>query len=327
MSARAYSVVTAYRASNLVYEIAIHAPPGIWVIPDNVCPAVPLALACAGAELRFVDIDAETLCLDTRKVADLAKAENIAGVVYVRTYGANTPAQNDLAELRKTLPKAVLIDDRCIGVPQTDTPENNGAADVVLFSTGYGKVLDLGGGAYGFFKTDMGFKLGGRTLSSQAFEDLLSQSNAAMKTGNPVLAGFDFTAPAFSTEECPSFQGWSNLSQSITNQLPDRLTHKAQLNAIYAEGLSEFAPLADSYLNWRFHIFVQNPTQTVAALFGAGLFASKHYAPVSRLWGVSSGQVAQKTAKNIINLFNDQHFAAKQARQAVRIIKKVGKPL
>lgn len=327
MSAAAYSVVTAHRASDLIYEIARQAPQGIWIVPNNVCPAVPLALTCAEADLRFVDIDPKTLCLGKDKVAELAKTEAIAGVVYVRTYGANTAAKNDLDDIRKTLPNAVLIDDLCIGVPQTELPENAGAADVILFSTGYGKVLDLGGGAYGFFKNDMGFKIGGRTLAPQAFEDLLAQSNAAIKTGEPVFANFDFTAPKLSTKDNPPAQDWLELSQLISNQLPDKLAHKTKLNAIYAEGLAEFTPLADGYHNWRYHIIVQNPAQTVAALFRAGLYASSHYAPVSRLWGVKSGLVTQKTAKNIINLFNDQHFTAKQARQAVGIINEIGAPL
>jgi len=327
MSASPYSVITAHRASNLIYEIALQAPKGIWVVPDNVCPAVPLALACAGADLRFVDIDAETLCLDTGMVAQLAKAERVVGVVYVRTFGVDTYAEKGLADLRKALPQAILIDDVCIGVPQTVLPESSGAADVVLFSTGYGKVLDLDGGSHGFFKTQIGFILGGQTLARQAFEDLLAQSNAAIKTGKSVFTNFDFSAASLFKKGNPPAQEWSGLSQAINTDLPNRLAHKAKLNTIYAQGLSQFSPLAHGYQNWRFHIFVRNSEQTLEAMFGAGLFASRHYVPTSTLWGVPSGHVSQKTAKNIINLFNDRYFSAKQAQHAVDIINKVGKPL
>jgi len=160
MSMDAYSVVTAHRASNLIYEMALQAPKGVWILPDNVCPAVPLALACAGARIRFVDIDEDTLCLDTKKTTELAQQKDITGIVYVRTFGTDVSAADDLAKLRKALPDITLIDDRCIGVPQTHITETSGAADVILFSTGTGKILDLDGGAYGFLKLIWGSKLG-----------------------------------------------------------------------------------------------------------------------------------------------------------------------
>lgn len=327
MRENAYSVVTAHRASNLIYEIALQAPKGVWVIPDNVCPAVPLALACAGSELRFVDIDVETLCLDTTKVAALAKTEHIAGIVYVRTYGTNMPAQTDLPTLRKVAPDAVLIDDCCIGVPITTVPEHERAADVLLFSTGYAKVLDLDGSAYGFFKKDLAPAPGGRTLVVQAFEDLLAQSRIGVQSGKAVFGKRDFSEQKYSTQIKSPSPSWCELSQTIKEKLPVRLGHKAELNAIYKEGLSRFFSLENDYQNWRYHIFVQNPEQTLTALFAADLFASRHYAPAASLWGLPSGQIAQKIANNIINLFNDQYFTVKQAQQAVDIINKVGKPL
>ncbi|MCF6219748.1 MAG: hypothetical protein L3J65_01415 [Robiginitomaculum sp.] len=335
MSEAAYLVVTAQRASDLIYELCAQSAqdirpgvwPGIWIVPDNVCPAVPLALACAGADLRFIDISAESLCLDTNKVAELAGKENIAGVVYVRTFGMNAFAQQDLANLRTALPDAILIDDCCIDIPQTQMPKTQNAADVILYSTGYGKTLDLGGGAYGFFKPDMGFKAGGPALAAQAFEALLTQSNEAIKGGVPIFANYDFTAPGFSVEGIPPAQDWLEYCKSIKVQLPDRLAHKAKLNAIYANGLAPFSPLADDFQNWRFHIFVQNQEQVLEALFSVGLFASSHYTSVSKLWDLKPGAVSQKIEKNIINLFNDQHFSAKQARQAVGIINEIGKPL
>jgi len=120
---------------------------------------------------------------------------------------------------------------------------------------------------------------------------------------------------------------WPDLGQSIDAQLSERLGHKEKLNAIYAQGLAAFSPLANDYQDWRFHIFVQNQSQTIDALFAAGLFASSHYAPVSKLWNIPPGVVSQRIARNIINLFNDQHFTAKQAKQAVAIINEIGQPL
>lgn len=327
MSGRAYSIVTAYRASDIIYDVAAQAHPGIWIVPDNVCPAVPLALKFAGKDVRFVDIDPMTLCLDTDMVAELAKTEYIAGVVYVRTFGTDAFYDNDLAKLRKTLPDAILIDDLCIGIPQTDTPKKDGVSDVILFSTGYGKILDLGGGAYAFFKHDLGFNPAENLLVRQTFEDLLVMSSAATRTGDPIFADYDFSAAHVVQKEKLHSRTWLDLSQSIKSKLPDRLVHKAKLNAIYEKSLGRFSPLANDFQNWRYHIFVQNQSQTIDALFAAGLFASSHYAPVSKLWNIPPGVVSQRIAKKIINLFNDHHFTAKQAKQAVAIINEVGQPL
>lgn len=82
-------VATANRACALLYSFIKEQPQGIWLLPVNVCPDVPLTFALAGIQFQFVDINPQTLCIDIddckRRIKN--KDSNVTGIVYVRTYG------------------------------------------------------------------------------------------------------------------------------------------------------------------------------------------------------------------------------------------------
>ena len=325
---------TARRASELFMQIT--RPGETWVVPANVCPAVPLALDLFGVNLKFVDINLATLCLDV----DLAaKYKDVDGIVYVRTYGCGQSSVNDIERLRTNLPPdTIIVDDACLGVPDLEPPATiNGGADVALYSTGYGKVLDLGGGAYGFFTRKLANRLDGWVIDPTIFAAILGELSRVPRTRIHDAHPMDYEIlhkyhkKNISCYLSPSsVPDWPRYKADISASLPDILAHKAKLNAIYKHGLHRFATLPDGCDDWRYQIIVANAKETVAALFKAGLFASRHYVPANRLWAAPNSankdcQQASYLGEHIINLFNDQHFSAIKAYKVVELINRVAK--
>ncbi len=323
-------VNTAHRASSLIYGIARGGPEGIWLLPANVCIAVPLALVEAGVRFEFVDIDPQTLCMDVelaeRRLASNSKQE-VAGVVYVRTYGYAPDATRDLARLRNALRQdAVLIDDQALCIPLTDWQIGvEGGADVTIFSTGYGKMVDLGSGGYGLFSNQVGYTPPAAAAASDVFDQIMRTCKTAILDDQPLFLALE--AP----DNLPRWvfgengREWPGYKAAIDVKLPEILAHKEEINAVYRDGLSGFWPHDQGFQNWRFNIRVKYPKLVLAALFEAGLFASNHYYPSSRLWGDRSSKRSMELHRSIINLFNDRHFDVKQAERAVEIIRHVAR--
>ncbi|QLC22267.1 hypothetical protein HFP51_08815 [Parasphingopyxis sp. CP4] len=323
-------IITAPRASTLIYGLVRNAPPGRWLVPANVCPAIPLALAEAEAEFEFVDINPETLCLDTQLVADRIadrSQPSVSGIIYVRSYGISGPASDDLGALRAALaPRGILIDDRCLGAPETDL----GAldllgADAAIFSTGYAKVIDIGGGGYGVVAPHLTYSAPSKSLSASAFEAVVKEYQAAMDHGTAI-----YVAPGGGSAHRWVSGGagpeWTDIRARIDDAAPGVFAHKDTLNLCYRSRLTAFGTLPEDSLAWRFSIRVANPKAVLRAIFDAGLFASDHYYPVTRLWGAPPAPEADLLHQSVINLFNDHHFTLSQAERTADIVAHIGIP-
>ncbi len=321
-------IITAPRASTLIYGLVKGAPEGVWLLPANVCPAIPLALMQAKVLFEFIDIHAETLCIDTnlasQRIQQLDQPK-VAGIIYVRNYGFAPNADLDLTVLRANLhDDAVLIDDQCLCTPILDWKKrHSNGANAIIFSTGYSKVIDLGAGGYGIFFNIDHYQPPTIKPEANAFQNINRIYKAAISDKRAIFA--DPTVSAALAPWVPVGEGpsWNQLKTEILAKLPQALAHKAQINAIYTAGLAEFSPLATGFQHWRFNIRVNNPRTVLAALFEASLFASDHYFPSSRLWGQAEDSNSLVLNQSIINLFNDQNFSIKQAEKAVQIIKQI----
>ncbi len=323
-----YQIKTAARASALIYGLGAGHKDGVWLIPANVCPAVPLALLQAGTGFEFIDIDPASLCMDvalaTRRIVGSALPP-IAGVIYVRSYGYTMRAEADLMSMRSALPEpAILVDDQCLCIPQTHLePVVPNGADVILFSTGKAKVLDMGGGGYGVFFGKLSLKLPptlGMEDARKAEAHLERAYKAAMARGQPIQNLKSLQAqPWIGSDAGPD---WPQYQQQINSRLPAVMEHKQQLNRIYQEGfqcLAGITPLPGPAQNWRFNVMAERRDEFLALLFDSGLFASAHYYPASRLFGQYDCPEADKLRHKVLNLFNDTHFSTLQAERVVSL--------
>ena len=82
-------IATANRACSLLYSFIKEHSGGVWLLPVNVCPDVPLTFCLAKVPFLFVDINPETLCIDIDVVEHILhqSPSEYKGVLFVRTYG------------------------------------------------------------------------------------------------------------------------------------------------------------------------------------------------------------------------------------------------
>ena len=233
--------VTGYRANKILYNfVKSNNLRGKILLPANICPDVVETMRYAGNPLYFVDIDAHTLCLDWQQVQSFAK--DAVAVLVVHTYGVEEDFNEQFAALRAVNPNIVIIDDRCLCMPELNKPNSTG--DLVLYSTCGKKQVDLGMGGIGYVADD------------RNYEEVIVPKNEVLTN-----------------------ETWEIDEKVLLAKTDTVIKHKEKLNAIYCKNLPSVIQLPAPYQHWRFNILVPNKEEILRSLFDAGLFASGHYAP------------------------------------------------
>ena len=235
-------IVVEHRAARVLENLArARADQRPFLLPANVCEIVPSSLLAVGRPVQFVDIDQRDLVMDRDRCVSLLSddPQEFAGVVFVRTYGAETNEELFFARVKSVAPHSLLIDDKCLCRPDWNGEKVSSSADVTLFSTGYAKHVDLGGGGFAY-----------------------------LAPGIPYL-----------DDRSTSAQDGTAYRDRIASALKDADRHKQMMNDIYFDGIPRSIQLPEVFQRWRFNIQVDESVQLVESLFAAGLFASRHYQP------------------------------------------------
>lgn len=270
-------LLTANRANKLLYNfIKVNNITGKVLLPANVCPDMVKTLAFAGMQPQFLDLQAETLCMDQQ--AALACAKEASMLIFVHTYGLEVEFSAFFQQLRDQNPDLIIVDDKCLCLPDLDVKDS--AADLVLYSTGEKKMVNLGGGAIGYL------------ADKWEYDEV------------PV-EGCD----------CLSNELWLLDPKQLYLKMDTIIAHKEKLNTIYRSMLPETIQLPDAFQHWRFNILVQNKQEILAALAAEGLVADSLYPAVD-----ASCLVANNLHAYVINLYNDKLFTLEQAERACEII-------
>jgi len=234
--------VAAYRGNRILFNfIRANAISGTVILPVNICTSVVETLHYAGLNIRFVDIAADSLCMDTD--AALEQVNDASLLIYVHTYGAESIPDAFFSEAKKRNPNIYIVDDRCLCIPELEMNAcEHSLADIVLFSLGPKKFVVMEHGAIAF-------------VSNQcSYEEI--EENSFFE---PVDYFFDEVAVSARREELRAL--------------------KQRLNDIYHDMLPKSIQMPDIYHNWRFNIWVNNKAEIMQALTDNGLFASGHYKP------------------------------------------------
>lgn len=281
----------AYRGAKVLYDFLVsNNITGLFLLPANICESVPDTFREAGCEIRYVDIDADTLCIAENEV--LAQIKDCTGVFAVHTYGTERNFDSFFRQVRMIKRNVVIIDDRCLCMPDFEELDKyqQTEADLTLFSLGEKKQVQLGKGGVGFFK------------------DKWLSKHVEMKEG------------AYFTNEHFEFNKDNYLSQKkLAKQ------HVTSLQSIYHNNLPSDIQLPMEYNNWRFNIRVKQgiKEQILNALFDKGLFASSHYKSLA----INADQYtpnAVKLQQEVINLFVDPKFyTEEQAIKTCQIINEI----
>jgi hypothetical protein len=293
-------IVFERRASVVLYRLLRARPDGTPVLlPANVCAVVVATLRAVARPFRLVDVTWPGLGMDKGACLEIARQERLGGVIFVHPYGAiDDQAPGFFAALRERQPDLMLVDDRCLCVPDLDGTSASGA-DATLYSTGYGKYLDLGGGGFAYLAPGTPYA---------AVEPVTLELALSVGAGEPD------TLPL-----APPETRWEAHRDRARVALPPMRAHKQRLNAIYRRLLPATAVLPDAWQQWRFNVLVDEPDRLLRRLFAAGLFASRHYPPAVAA-AAAHCPVAARLHERVVNLFNDGHYDEEQATRTALVV-------
>lgn len=273
-------LVTANRANKILYNfIQANNITGKVLLPVNICTDVVATLQYAGLELDFVDIQADNLCIDQEAVLSLAKEASM--LLFVHTYGVENNFYDFFQEVKEVHADIVIVDDKCLCIPDLHAQES--PADMVLYSTGAKKMVDLGGGAIGY------------VADQWKYDEIEVEPNEYLTNDM-----------------------WLLDTKQLYMKMDAMIAHKEKLNAIYRKMLPSAIQLPDAYQHWRFNILTDKKDEILKALFAEGLFASSHYKSLS-----NDCIVAQNLHEHVLNLFNDQYYTVQQAIRTCEIINSI----
>ena len=270
-------LLTANRATKLLYNfLKVNNISGNVLLPANICPDVVKTLHYAGMTTTFIDLQVETLCINHEAV--LAAAKDASMLLFVHTYGIEHDFYAFFEQVREQNPNIIIVDDKCLCLPDLDVKDS--AADLVLYSTGEKKMVNLGGGAIGYLADK-----------------------------------WEYDEVEVEESDLLSNELWLLDPKQLYMKMDAIIAHKEKLNTIYRAMLPETIQLPDAFQHWRFNILVQNKQEILAALAAEGLVADSLYPAVD-----ASCLVANNLHAYVINLYNDKLFTLEQAERACEII-------
>jgi dTDP-4-amino-4,6-dideoxygalactose transaminase len=270
-------LLTANRAKKILYNfLKSNNISGTVLLPANICESVAKVLQSAGMDVLFVDLQADNLCLDQSAVLQLAPSA--AMLLFVHTYGVEDEYHEFFTQVKEANPNIIIVDDKCLCLPDLNVDET--PADLVLYSTGAKKMVELGGGAIGYI------------ADQWEYDEVEVEPNEYLNNDT-----------------------WLLDTKQMYIKMDAMISHKEKLNAIYRDMLPASIQLPAQYQHWRFNILTDKKDVILKALFAEGLFASNHYQSLS-----PDCAIANNLHNHVVNLFNDQYYTKEQAIRTCEII-------
>jgi dTDP-4-amino-4,6-dideoxygalactose transaminase len=297
------------RASTVLYKyLRAIGTEKIFILPANVCPVVPLVFLKAGLKFEFCDINENTLCLNETEVLKRLRhdPENYAGILMVRTYGVESDLSTFFGEIKSINNRFLVIDDKCLCVPVFIQEEKN--VDLLLFSTGYAKYIDIGYGGYGFISDDdvkyEKVKLSGRNNGRSSIKNNFKKimQDIIFSYEKKVVYHYEDT-DWLDHGEAGNFDQYK---KTVLKKTESERSYKEKINDFYFRNLPSEIILPHEFQNWRFNILVPEKENLLNKIFKARLFASSHYLPVAQCFGNYDSPVSKKLYASVINLFNNK---------------------
>lgn len=293
-------ITYANRASAVLYKfLKSQTFQGSFLIPANVCPVVPLTMLKAGVDFEFVDID-ERHTMSGTLALEKIRHNSYAGLLFVHSYGKRFDNSEFYREIKKLSPSLCIIDDRCLCKPKLEDaqPEN---VDMVLYSTGYAKYIELSYGGFGVTDDKHYMQNEGGAYSEE--KEMMQQIYIKDCLKNEKVYGLPADLPWL--DDSPLKMEPKEYFGIIREKIVTVEKEKAKINKIYKDNLPQEIQWGDDYNDWRFMISVENREKVLNAIFDAGLFAGTNFPSVSWMFKSVHSEMAEKEASHIVNLFND----------------------
>ncbi len=309
--------ILAARAAAILYDVLLGLEnKKTFLLPANICPIVPITFFKAHVPIELVDITAGTLNLDLDETESRLRRRPgfYGGLLYAHTYGDPSTPTRELQELKARFPGLLLIDDRCLCIPEFGSP-NGAPADVTLYSTGYAKIVDVGFGGYAFLQ-DRVKHVPNRLRYDPADLTTLEAGYKRCIDAGEVYSYRDSDWLQAETE----MPAWDEYRRIVQEALQPSLDRRGAINAVYNSRIPPELQLPQRFQLWRFNLRTPRKRQILQAIFAGALFASSHYASLDGIMGSGGGQNARKLAEQVINLFNDQHYSVEMAEKTADIV-------
>ncbi len=307
--------ILAPRASAILYNLLLGLKDRrAFLLPGNICPIVPITFFKAGMPFEFVDISAQTLNIDLEQADERIKTDKFGGLLYAHTYGDPSHPSGPLQEIKKNHPELLLIDDRCLCIPDLE-PDPISEADVILYSTGYGKIVDQRFGGFAFLNEGLSYQSHSLPFKQKDLEALEKSYKRSIETGER----YSFRNSEWLQTD-PIMPAWLEFAQLVRKEIEKSISHRQSINAVYNSLIPSSLCLKEQFQLWRFNLRLPDKEKTLAAIFNEQLFASSHYASLSGIMGEGICPVAQQLSKEVINLFNDAHYTLQMAERTAQIV-------
>jgi|SaaInl8_200m_RNA_FD_contig_123_4506_length_9443_multi_5_in_0_out_1_3 hypothetical protein len=309
------------RASAVLHDfLKIKKGKGIFLLPANICPIVPMVFLKLNIKFELVDIENITYSIDLVEVKNkIEKSPNkYAGLLFVNSYGASVKIGMQLKNLKNLNKNFILIHDKCLSYPEYNAEYD--IVDLTLFSTGYGKVVNINYGGYGIIhkKNNDIDRLCNINLSYKEvyLKELEFNYKKSLNTKNIFIYKdsnwLDLRKPKIT---------FKDYTLEIEKKIEKIKNHKNKLNRFYDENINKEFQRGISNL-WRYNIIVSNPDKVIAKIFQKGLFASQHYSSLTSIFKNETAINAENLEKKVINIFNDLNVDESYSIEIIKIINK-----
>lgn len=291
-----------------------------WLIPATICFSVPLLFLKLKKRITFYDFGFNPDLILER----VPKNEKV-GILIFDYYGKKWE-ESCIAYLKNYFD--CIIHDCCLSYPET-VIENISAkhADLVVFSTGPKKTVDIGYGALGYYKSCYDMRTETISYSEEWKKNYCKLEQNWKKSLN--------NHSVFSNFKCVA-SDWIDISSSkIEDDYVDEVKKKnrqvkkikTKINSIYEEIIPDELKLKGLSNDWRYNITIDHPEVILNEFRQHNLFASTHYANTAQILGYGNEELNKSlfVEKHIINLFNDFYYDTNMAEISARIIKELYK--
>lgn len=310
------------RAQAVLYDFWRSVPArGKVLIPASTCEVVPVTYMKLGMDFELVDIECSTQSMDLELAEQmLQKDPSIQALHYVYNYGYEEKSIGQKLRYLREKYSIQVIEDKCLCLPCLHEPRHI-FSDLILFSTGYGKYVDVGGG-FGYLNEmwKAYFRWNPIPFSKQALREMKQSIDISREKARP----YPMRSARLDWLENKCLEDEEAYMQTVLQAVEQMKVHKEKLNAIYSECIPKEVQLPYGFHAWRFQIRTDQSEQICAEIFREGLFASRHYQSLGNgLFSAKDFPRASEERNKIVNLFNDCHYTEEMATRTAKIIARV----
>ena len=313
------NLITSNRALSILYSfLKFYQKKGKYTIllPSNICHDVFFLVLHLKLIYVIVDIEEADWSINKKVVKDFLKTNNKAVLLYNHTYGNPYIPYDFFEEIKHISSDAIIIDDRCLCLPTMDIAPMDKFIDLIIYSTGKAKQIDLAGGAFGFVKELNNFPLKQVTFDDRNYSILKSLFNSNIDQliiSHPILKD---SLISVKNEKWDIDDYMIRMKKEEANWNE----HKKKLRTIYETLLPAVIQLPSHFNNWRFNIKVENKDLIQEETSKKNLFMSSHYPSIGSKIHNGKYRVADRLQHNILNLFIDKYYTEEMAVRTTEVI-------